>query len=159
MSIALESPSQPRIAGTVEATPQKVTLLLFHSPDARVRLYAYDDDWHMYRYPEPEGTEVARSLAKTLNEAPFTEFPEQRTKRTQYICERLRGMNLERDRESEQRYDRLNRTLRLSGVHHTYVLFNPIAVHHLGLSYIPLDQGFRAYPVGELHPPEEDVHA
>lgn len=138
----------------MDLSKEKLTLLLLTSPEWRYRLYAYDDRWRMYRYPQPEGKAVARFLARSIRTAPFTAFPEQRVKATQSICEHLRGQEVERDEESEERYAQLNLTLRLAGVHHPYVLTSPGAVHHLGVPFVELDHGFRAYPVGELAPPK-----
>lgn len=136
----------------MNASTQHLTLLLFASPDWRVRLFAFDDDWHMYRYPEPEDTELARKIAHYLQTVPFTVFPEQRAKATQAMCEPLRDKPVQRDRDSERKLRRLRHTLRLSGIYHPYVLPHPGAVNHLGVPYVELDDGFRAYPVGEFVP-------
>ena len=129
----------------MDASQQRLTLLLFASPDWRVRLFAFDDDWRMYRYPEPEDSGLARDIAHYLQTAPFITFPEQRAKATQAMCETLRGKPVNRDLQSERKLRRLRHTLRLSGIHHPYVLPHPAAVSHLGVPYVELDDGFRAY--------------
>jgi|GEM_PF-5032262 len=139
----------------MDSSQQRFTLLLFASPDWRVRLFALDDDWRMYRYPEPEDSALARDIARYLQTAPFTAFPEHRAKNTQALCEALRDKPVNRDLQSERKLRRLRHTLRLSGIHHPYVLPYPAAVSHLGVPYVELDDGFRAYAVGELGPQKE----